>query len=71
MVRGQRAGETVTQVTPCDVWGYDGGFVFRDLIAGGEMTLEASAPGYGVLEKRVVPRSGLQVAIEFTLRRSQ
>lgn len=65
VVRGQRAGETLTQTTPCNIWGYENGFIFHDLTAGGEMTLEASAPGYGVLEKRVVPRSGPQMAIEF------
>jgi hypothetical protein len=31
VVRGQRSGERITQVTPCGAWDYDGGgFVFKD-----------------------------------------
>jgi len=66
VVAGQRAGETITQTTPCDAWAYDGGFIFRDLAVGVEMTLQASAPGYAVEEKKVVPSSRPQMAILFT-----
>jgi hypothetical protein len=66
VVLGQRAGETITQTTPCDAWAYAGGFVFEDLTVGVEMTLQASAPGYEVQEKRVVPSLGPQMAILFT-----
>lgn len=71
VVRGQRAGDTVAQILPCDAWGYSGGFWFQDLTVGGAMTLEASAPGYGVQEKTVVPSAGPQMAIEFTPRPNQ
>jgi hypothetical protein len=63
---GQRAGEAVTQTTPCNAWGYEGGFVFKDLTVGVEMTLQASAPGYAVEEKKAIPSSGPQMAILFT-----
>jgi hypothetical protein len=69
VVSGQRAGEIVTQKTPCDAWADDGGFIFRDLIANGEMTLQASAPGYESQYKTVSPTSGPQTAFQFVLSR--
>jgi hypothetical protein len=37
VVRGQRLGQSITQ-TPCDAWAYGGGFVYKDLTPGVEMT---------------------------------
>jgi|RhiMetdeSRZDD1v2_1073273.scaffolds.fasta_scaffold2485797_1 hypothetical protein len=67
VVRGQRAGESMTQTTPCDAWSF-GGFTFRDLTPGVEMTLRASAPGYADEEQTVRPSSGPQQAMLFTPR---
>lgn len=66
VVLGQRAGETLTQKTPCDAWAYDNGFMFTSLTDGVAMTLQASAPGFDVQEKTVFPTSGSQMAIIFT-----
>lgn len=66
VTKGQRAGETLTQKTPCDAWAYDNGFMFEDLTAGVEMTLQATAPGFEVQEKTIVPTSGSQMAFIFT-----
>lgn len=63
VVRGQRLGQHITQTTPCDAWAYDGGFVFKNLTAGVEMTLRVSAIGYAVEEKTVVPFVGPQTAV--------
>jgi hypothetical protein len=30
VVRGQGLGQSITQTTPCDAWGYSGGFVFNN-----------------------------------------
>jgi hypothetical protein len=70
-VRGQGLGQSVTQTTPCDAWGYEGGVIFRDLTPGVEMTLRASASGYAALEKTVVPSSGPQMAVLFAPSRIQ
>jgi hypothetical protein len=67
VVGGQRLGERVTQETPCSVWDYSGGFVFRDLTPGVEMIIRASAPGYAPLVKSVTPYSGAQTAFLFVL----
>jgi hypothetical protein len=42
VVRGQGLGQSITQTTPCDAWAYDGGFVFKDLIPGVEMTIRVN-----------------------------
>lgn len=63
VVRGQGIGQNITQTTPCDVWAYDGGAVFKDLTPGVEMTLRASAAGYVPQEKTVVPSLGFQTAV--------
>jgi hypothetical protein len=51
VVRGQAQGQRMMQETPCDVWAYGGGFVFKDLTPGVEMTVRASAPGWSTEEK--------------------
>lgn len=54
VVRGQGAGQSIQQETWCDAWSTPG-FTFTNLTPGVEMTLLATAPGYGGLEKTVVP----------------
>jgi hypothetical protein len=71
VVRGQGLGQTITQTTPCDVWAYEGGVLFKDLIPGVEMTLRASASGYASQERTVVPSSGPQMALLFAPSRIQ
>jgi hypothetical protein len=70
VVRGQGLGQSITQTTPCDAWGDDGGVVFKDLTPGVEMTLRASASGYVAQEKIVVP-NGAQRALLFEPSRLQ
>ena len=65
VIAGQRAGEARAQVTPCDVWAYDGGFQFNSVTAGLPMTLRISAPGYLDLDKTVTPSLGPQQAVIF------
>ncbi|MEO7367208.1 MAG: Ig-like domain-containing protein, partial [Gemmatimonadaceae bacterium] len=66
VVRGQRAGETMAQKTPCGVWDYDGGFFFENLTVGVGMTLQASAPGFEVQEQSFFPSLGPQTALIFS-----
>lgn len=63
VVAGQRAGQSISQSTPCDAWAYDGGFMFTGLTPGVAMTLRASAPGYADLEQVVTPSLGPQLAV--------
>jgi hypothetical protein len=63
VVRGQGLGQSIKQTTPCDAWAYDGGFLFRNLAPGVEMTLRTSATGYAAVERTVVPSSGPQMAL--------
>jgi hypothetical protein len=65
VVRGQSAGPSVPQTTPCDAWAYDGGVFFKNLTPGVAMTLRATAPGWDPLEKTVVPSSGPQQTVLF------
>lgn len=62
VVRGQALGQSAEQSTPCDAWADSGGFEFRNLRSGVEMTLRATAPGYAAKEVTVVPVSGPQSA---------
>ncbi len=55
IVRGQRIGEIVKQVTPCDAWAHSGGFQFKGLVSDVELTVRASAPGYVAAEKTFTP----------------
>ena len=55
VVDGQGLGQSIEQTTDCDAWGYEAGFVFRNLTPGVAMTLRATAPGYGADERSVVP----------------
>jgi hypothetical protein len=71
VVRGQRLGQRVEQRTPCDAWAYDGGFIFKDLTPGVEMTLRVSAPGFTMQEKTVIPFGGPQTAVLFVLSPTQ
>jgi hypothetical protein len=69
VVRGQRVGTTVAQTTPCNAWDLTGGFVFRPLAPGVELTLRVSAPGYVASEVTVVPQRGPQSPMSFVLAR--
>lgn len=69
VVRGQRAGKSLTQSTPCDVWSYEEGFSFEELTPGVEMTLRASASGYVPEEKTIVPHLGEQHFVVLVLSR--
>ena len=56
VVRGQGLGQRVAQTTPCSYWdNYAGGFGFRNLTPGVELTLRATAPGWTTQEKTVTP----------------
>ena len=68
VVRGQRAGETVAQETPCGAWDYGGGFTFWNLKPGVSMTFHLSALGYLDLDTTVAPTTGPQMAFLFVLR---
>jgi hypothetical protein len=68
VIAGQGLGRTYTQTEPCDVWDV-GGVDIKDLEYGVEMRLRASASGYVVQEKIVVP-SLLPQAVIFTLTKS-
>lgn len=71
VVRGQGAGQRITQTTPCDAWAFDGGVVLTNLTPGVEMTLRASASGFAAQEKSVVPALGPQMAVLFAPSRIQ
>jgi hypothetical protein len=64
VVRGQRLGQSVPQMTPCSVWDYGGGIVFGDLTPGVEMALRVSAAGYVTQEVTVLPLLGPYTAVE-------
>jgi len=66
VVRGQSAGVSVPQTTPCDAWSYDGGVLFKDLTPGVAMTLRATAPGWAPLEMTVVPTAASYSVTLFT-----
>lgn len=67
VVRGQGVGQSTAQAIPCGAWDYDGGFIFKDLTPGVAMTVRASAPGYTLQEKTLVPSSGPQTVVLFAL----
>ena len=63
VVGGQQARDSLTQVTACGPWDYDGSsFVFRGLAPGVALTLRASAPGYVAKEVTVLPDVVVPVA---------
>lgn len=63
VVEGQRAGESLTQETPCNAWAYSGGFQYNPVAAGIPMTLRVSAPGYADVDTTVTPSLGPQQAV--------
>lgn len=72
VVQGDRPGEKITQATPCDAWGYDGGFVITGVLSGVPVTLRASAAGYASQDLTVIPAGGLaQRVVLLTLSRIQ
>lgn len=69
-VVGQTGGASQVQETPCDVWGYGGGFVLRDLQAGVLVTLRVSAPGYETRDVSVIPSLSQGTVFEVVLAKS-
>jgi hypothetical protein len=69
VVRGQAQGQRIMQDTPCGAWDYGGGFVFKELAPGVEMTLRASAPGWSTEDKTFVPHPGVQIAVLISLKK--
>lgn len=65
VVAGQRLGQSINQITPCNVWSYYGGFLFVGLTPGIEMTLRVAAPGYAPEERIITPWLGPQTAVIF------
>ena len=57
ILAGQNVGRTIVQQTPCDAWGYYGGFLLEDLTPGVGVTLRASAGGWTTQEKTFLPMS--------------
>jgi hypothetical protein len=54
-VGGQGIGRRMTQTTACSWWDWDEGFVFADLAPDVELTIRASASGYGSKESTFAP----------------
>ena len=70
-VRGQAQGQRIVQETPCDAWTDGGGFLFKDLTPGAEITLRASAPGWSTEQKTFVAGEvGTGKAVEIELKKS-
>ena len=55
--------QSVPQVTPCAVWDYDGGALFKDLAPGLDVTVRSSVTGYVPQEKAVKTSLGPQMAV--------
>jgi hypothetical protein len=69
IVRGQVPGRSIAQRTPCSFWDPDYDAQFKNVNAGEELMLRASAPGYAPTELTVVPTLGPQTAVTFELSR--
>jgi hypothetical protein len=69
VIAGQGLGQSAKQSEPCDIW-WIGGVEFKNLTAGVEITLRASAAGYVPEDKTVIPTTGPQRAVIFWLRRN-
>jgi hypothetical protein len=55
VIAGQAVGTTVAQETPCDTWGWYGGFWIKGLNANEPLTLRVSAPGFVTREVTTYP----------------
>ena len=72
VIAGPGTGQSQVQETPCNVWGYGGGFVFKDLTPNASMMLRASAPGYVTKEVGASsPSSGPITVFEIVLTKAQ
>ena len=67
VIEGQASGKWQVQVTPCDVWGYGGGFTFNGLTPGVSLTLRASASGYATQDVVVIPQTSQSTVFEILL----
>jgi hypothetical protein len=63
IVRGYGTGRSVGQSDHCSWWDPDFRTYFDNLIAGEEITLRASAPGFMSVEKAVLPSSANPVPV--------
>jgi len=70
VIAGQSVGTTVVQETPCDVWGYGGGFTLTGLTPGASMTLRVSAPGYVTRDISTTPTASQSTVFEIVLTRN-
>jgi hypothetical protein len=66
VIEGQALDFSATQRTPCDAWGYDGGFFIRDLVPGIPLTIRATAPGFLSVTRTITPTLGPQMAFLFS-----
>jgi hypothetical protein len=71
VVVGQTASGAQVQDTPCDIWGYSGGFVLKGLAADVSITLRVSAPGYQTKDVSAVPTLSQSTVFEVVLAKSQ
>jgi len=70
VVRGQAQGQRMMQDSRCDAWAGGGGFLFKDLTPGVEMTIRASAPGWSTEEKTFVAgQQGVNASVLIDLRK--
>ena len=69
VVSGQAQGQRMMQETPCAAWDYGGGFVFKELSPGTEISLRATAPGWTTEETAFVPHFGMQTAVFIELKK--
>ena len=60
IVAGQAVGQSQVQ-PPCDPWGYDNGFYFKNLTPNVALTLRVTATGFQTKEVSTVPASGTLV----------
>jgi hypothetical protein len=69
IIQGQGLDQEVAQETPCDAWGYSGGFQLRDLVPGQSLTIRAQAPGYESGVRTLIPQTGSQTTFSIALTR--
>src|SRR5687767_1783912 len=70
IVAGQGVGRRSQQSNGCSYWD-PGNAGFDHVVAGVELTLRASAPGYEPAEQSVIPATGEQYAVTFELSKTQ
>ena len=71
VIAGGAVVQSGTQTDDCSVWDYGGGFLFKSLTAGVDVTLRASAPGYIGKDQTATPETSVQRAVIIELRPAQ